>query len=240
MRVAVLSDIHGNIAALEAVLAEVETARVDAVVCCGDVAGGAFSDEALDRLTALGDVRFVRGNADRFAVEGGPLESKRDWPEETRRLGEARLAQLASWPLTFELDVGGVGRTLFCHAVPSDDMPVLTRITPDDAAVQLLAGVEADLVVCGHTHIQFDRRLPGGLRIVNAGSVGMPYEGERGAFWTILGPDVEHRRTDYDVEAAAAAIRAAGGETNEQHAEYLLDPPDPDETTAYFETLRAA
>ena len=240
MRVAALSDIHGNIAALDAVLAEIETADVDAIVCCGDVVGGPFSVEAFERLTALPGVRIVRGNADRFAIEGEPREVGRDWPEESHRLGEARLAEIASWPLTVELDVDGLGRTLFCHAVPSDDMPVITRVTPDEIAAELMAGVAANLVVCGHTHVQFDRRLSNGLRIVNAGSVGMPYEGRQGAYWTILGPGVEHRRTEYDVDTAAVAIRDAGGESNEQHAGYLFEPPDPDETSAYFESLRGA
>ena len=121
---------------------------------------------------------------------------------------------------------------------PSADEPIFTRITPDDEVGDLLGGVEADLLVCGHTHVQFDRLLPTGLRIVNAGSVGMPYEGRRGAFWALLGPTVELRHTEYDVEAAAASIREAGGTTNEQQAGYLLDPPDPDEVSAFFESQR--
>jgi predicted phosphodiesterase len=206
MRVAVLSDIHGNLPALDAVLDEVAAEGVDAVVCGGDVVGGAFSVEVLDRLLELPDVRFVRGNGDRLMLEGTD-EFDVDWEVERRRLGDERLATIAFWQLTAELDFGGLGHALFCHAVPSADEPIFTRITPDEDVVRLLGEIEADLVVCGHTHVQFDRLLPSGLRVVNAGSVGMPYEGRPGAFWAMLGP-------------------------------YLVDPPDPDQVTAFFESQR--
>jgi putative phosphoesterase len=237
VRVAVLSDVHGNLPALEAVLGEVALEGVDAVVCGGDVVGGAFSAEVLDRLAALPDIRFVRGNGDRTVLEGTD-EFGVDWENERDRLGEERLALIASWPLTAELELDDLGRTLFCHAVPSADEPIFTRITPDDDVVTLLGDVGADLLVCGHTHVQFDRVLPTGLRVVNAGSVGMPYEGRQGAFWALLGGEVELRRTHYDVEAAARAIREAGGAVNEQQAGYLVEPPDPDEVSAFFESRR--
>jgi predicted phosphodiesterase len=237
VRVAALNDIHGNLPALEAVLAEVETAGVDTVVCGGDVVGGPLSAEVFDRLAELPDVRFVRGNADRFVLEGVD-EFGLDWDAERRRLGEERLTAVASWPLTVELDIDGLGRTLFCHAVPSADEPIFTRVTPDEAVVEALGEVAANLLVVGHTHVQFDRVLPSGLRVVNAGSVGMPYEGRRGAFWTLLGPGVEHRRTEYDTEAAVAVIRAVDPEAHEQLVGYLLEPPDPDETSRFFENQR--
>jgi predicted phosphodiesterase len=237
VRVAVVSDVHGNLPALEAVLAEVAAAEVDAVVCGGDIVGGPYSVEVLDRLLALPDVLFVRGNADRMMLEGTD-EFGVDWEAERRRLGDERLASVASWPLTAELDFGGLGRALFCHAVPSADEPIFTRITPDEDVVRLLGEVEAELLVCGHTHVQFDRLLPSGLRVVNAGSVGHPYEGRRGAFWALLGPGVELRRTEYDVEAAALAIRELGGALTEQMAGHLVDPPDPDEVSAFFESKR--
>ena len=237
MRVAALNDIHGNLPALDAVLAEVESEGVDAIVCGGDVVGGPFSPEVFDRLTSLPNARFVRGNADREVLEGTDAYGV-DWAAERERLGDERLAVVASWPLTVELDVDGVGRTLFCHAIPSADEPIFTRITPDEDVVGLLGTVEAELLVCGHTHVQFDRLLSSGLRVVNAGSVGMPYEGRQGAYWALLGPSVELRRTEYDAEAAATAIRAVGRPTDEQLAGYLLEPPDPDEVTAYFESQR--
>jgi predicted phosphodiesterase len=237
VRVAVVSDIHGNLPALDAVLAEIEGVEADAVVCCGDVVGAPFSSDVFDRLAALPNLSVVRGNADRMVLEGSD-EFGVDWAGERQRLGEDRLAALASWPLTVELDVDGLGRTLFCHAGPAADEPIFTRITHDEDVGGLLGHVDAEALVCGHTHVQFERRLPTGLRIVNPGSVGSPYEGRRGAFWALLGPTVELRRTDYDVEAAAESIRRAGTSLTDDLARSILDPPDPVETTAYFESLR--
>jgi putative phosphoesterase len=239
MRVAALNDIHGNLHALEAVLAEVEEADADVVVCGGDVVGGPFSAEVFDRLARLPDVRFLRGNADRMVLEGAD-EHGQDWDAERQRLGEARLAEVATWPLTVELEIDGLGPTLFCHAIPTADEPIFTRLTPDEDVVELLGDVAAEVVVVGHTHVQFDRLLPNGVRVVNAGSIGMPYEGRRGAFWALLGPEVEHRRTEYDADAAAAAIREVGGVANEQLAGWLLEPPDADEASRFFESQRTA
>jgi putative phosphoesterase len=239
VRVAVVSDIHGNLPALDAVLAEVEEEGVDAVVVAGDVIGGAFGPAVFDRLRSLPDVRFVRGNADRFVLEGID-EFGEDWAAERGRMGDDRLAAVAEWPLTHEVDIDGLGRALVCHAVPTADEPIFTGITPDEEVAALIGDVDADLVVVGHTHIQVDRRLPSGLRIVNPGSVGMPYEGRRGAFWAILGPTVEHRRTAYDVEAAVASMRTNGAPRPEEQLRLLLEPPDPDETTRFFESQRGA
>ena len=117
MRVAALYDVHGNLPALDAVLAEVADEGVETVVCGGDVVGGPFPAEVLDRLAGLPDVHFVRGNADR-EVLGGTDEHGIDWEVERARLGPERLALVRSWPLTTELDVEGLGRVVFCHAVP--------------------------------------------------------------------------------------------------------------------------
>jgi putative phosphoesterase len=239
VRVAALYDVHGNLPALEAVLAEVERESVDTVVCGGDVVGGPFPAEALDHLSRVPDVWFVRGNADRMVLEGDG-EHGVDWGAERARLGDERIATIAEWPLTVDLELEELGSALFCHAVPNSDDPIFTRITPDEDVIDLIGDLEVDLLVCGHTHVQFDRQLRDGPRIVNAGSVGMPYEGRRGAFWALLGPTVELKHTEYDVEAAAAAIRDTGAPGVEEQAGWLLDPPDPDEATAYFESQRGA
>ena len=236
MRVAALYDVHGNLPALEAVLADPRLPRADVVVCGGDLIAGPMPAACFDRLAALDPpVTFVRGNGDRNAVErieahGGA------WC--AAELGQERLAAVAAWPLTVELDVTG-GAT-FCHATPRSDDEIVTRLTPDDELELALAAARTDLVVCGHTHIQVDRRLAGGRRLVNAGSVGRPYEGVRGAFWALLGENVELLRTEYDVEQAAAAIRASDYPDAEDHAAQLLDPPSADEVSAYFESLRGA
>jgi putative phosphoesterase len=238
-RVAVVSDIHGNLPALEAVLGEIEAESVDAVMCCGDTLGGPFPVEVFERLAVLPDVRYVRGNADRFVLEGTD-EFGEDWAAERERMGEERLAAAATWPLTQALEIDGLGRTLFFHAIPTADEPIFTKITPDEDVAQLIGDVDAHLAVVGHTHVQFDRTLANGLRIVNGGSVGMPYEGRPGAYWALLGPGVELRRTEYDVEAAVADMRANGAPRPEDQLRLLLEPPDPDEATSFFENQRAS
>jgi putative phosphoesterase len=242
VRVAALSDIHGNLPALEAVLAEVEHEGVERVVVAGDSISGPWPVEVLERLLEL-DALVVRGNADRHVLDadggaGDPEAGLARWC--SAQLGRSRLETAAGWPLTRELTIDGLGRVVVCHASPSSDEIIYTSITPASALARLLGGVEADAVVSGHTHIQFDRRLPGGPRVVNPGSVGMPYEGLRGAFWAILGPDVELRRTEYDVEAAVSAIRARRAPVREELLTLLLEPMDRDEATAEFEHLRGA
>jgi predicted phosphodiesterase len=234
-RVAALYDVEGNLAALEAVLAEAAGEDVDVVVCGGDLVTGASPEGVFDRLHELPDVRFIRGNADRMVLHG-EHEYGTDWGAYRRQLGEDRLAAVASWPLTVELDVEGLGRALFCHATPTADDPIYTRLTPDEDLSELLGGVDADVVVCGHAHVQFDRRLAGGPRVVNAGSVGMPFERPPGAYWALLGPDVELTCTSYDVEAAVAEMRAGGAA--EDYLAQLLEPPDGEETTARYEVYR--
>jgi putative phosphoesterase len=214
VRVAALYDIHGNLDALEAVLAEVEAAAPELVVIGGDVAAGPLPGETLDRLAQLGDrVRWVMGNADRELVNAYDRGAR---PEDC----EDPIARLDAWAAqrltrehrdllaSFE-PVVRVGSTLFCHGSPRSDTEIITAITPEARLAPMLEEVAEDVVVCGHTHHQFDRRALG-KRVLNAGSVGMPYEDEPAAYWLWLGPDAELRRTQYDVAAAAVRMRAAG------------------------------
>ena len=239
VRLAALYDVHGNVPALEAVLAEPDVVAADVVLVGGDCVSGPEPAEALDRLRALGDrARYIRGNADRDAVErfespNGDDEIARAQHWVARRLGRERLDFLAGLPLTAVLDVDALGPVLFCHATPQDDETIFTRLTPDERMRELLAGVEQRTVVCGHTHVQVDR-LVDGIRVVNAGSVGMPYEGRPGAYWALLGPDVEHRRTEYDVEAAVAAAADA---PHESFVRYLREPLSADEASETFERM---
>ena len=191
MRVAALYDIHGNLPALDAVLPEVDA---DVILVGGDFVLGPWPAETYERLRSLeGDVRFIRGNADREVAEEKPGRAPPELMEFARgRLPEEALSFLRSLPLTET--IGGV---LFCHATPRNDEEIFTRISPDERWAEALAGVTAEVVVCGHTHVQFDRRV-GDVRLVNAGSIGMPYEREPGAYWALLdGTDVELQRTEY-------------------------------------------
>lgn len=204
MRVAALCDIHGNLPALEAVVPELD---VDLVVVGGDVASGPFPAETLELVRSLPvPARFVRGNADRVLdLEGiaEPNRSARLWVAD--RLGEENLRFLRELPLDAVID--GVH---FCHGAPASDTAPITRLTSEERLRSLLVGVEERVVVCGHTHIQFDRTV-NGMRVVNAGSVGAPWEVDPAAYWLELEDgEPRFRRTDYDVEEAARRIRASG------------------------------
>jgi predicted phosphodiesterase len=213
MRVAVLADIHANLPALAAVLDEPDVASADAVVLLGDIALGPMPAETLDRLAELGDrAAWVHGNCERemvTAFDGGevPGPNGADAAASAGLMGRAHRDRLDGLPLTVTLDIDGLGPTLFCHASPRRDDEMLLVDSPPERWAAALDGVEAGVVVCGHTHMPFDR-LAGGRRVVNPSSVGMPY-GHPGAGWALLGPDVTLRRTMYDAQAAAEVIGAS-------------------------------
>ncbi len=190
MRIATLYDVHGNLPALEAVLAEIPDDAT--IVVGGDVVlGGAQPSEALERLRGLGDrVVWIRGNADRELKPGEPALAPVGLLDATRAaLTDEQIEFLYAQPPTVQID-----RVLFCHATPRNDLDIFTERTPEERLVEIFAGVDADVVVCGHTHMQFERTIAG-KRVINSGSVGMPYEDEPGAYWTL---DLEHRRADYE------------------------------------------
>jgi predicted phosphodiesterase len=228
MRVAVLADIHANLPALEAVLAEPDLADADAVVLLGDIALGPMPAETLDRLAALGDrAVWVHGNCERemvTAFDGGevPGPNGADAAASAGLIGRNHRDRLDGLPLTVTLDIDGLGPTLFCHASPRRDDEMLLVDSPPKRWARALAGVDAAVVVCGHTHMPFDR-LVGRHRVVNPSSVGMPY-GHSGAGWVLLGPDVTLRRTRYDAQAAAQTIQASRYPGAQQWtAEYVLN-----------------
>lgn len=230
MRVAALYDVHGNLPALQAVLADPRCAAADVVVSGGDLVAGPFPAECLDRLEALGDrVRFLVGNGDREVVSPTDEQWSRDvgaWAAE--RLAQGMAERVRSWPATVELEIAGLGAVLFCHATPGSDLTILTRQTLEDDVARELADVSADVVVCGHTHVQYDRSV-GAVRLVNAGSVGMPYEGSPDARWALLGPaGVDLVSTAYDAAAALDDL----GRTGFPLVEQWLAPPLRGEVTA--------
>ena len=227
MRVAALYDVHGNLPALDAVLADVERADVDRIVFGGDVISGPWPAETLARVLGLGErALVVLGNADR-ALE----------PWRREKLGDEGHAVVLGWPLTVSLEIDGLGNVLFCHATPRSDEEIVTRLTPEERLGEILAGVDADVVVHGHVHVRYDRRAVG-YRIVNPGSVGLPYEAQPGAYWAILGPGIEQRRTDYDVDAMIGAARALGfPQLDDLVRSSLVEPIGPDEATEYFERM---
>jgi putative phosphoesterase len=233
MTIAAIYDIHGNLPALDAVLAEIRDADVDQIIVGGDVVPGPMPRETMDRLLELDlPVRFIRGNGDRVvhAQMNGidPDEVPppfRDVIRWTAKQLEARHhAAIASWPAQLEIEIAPLGSVLFCHATPRNDTEIFTRSTDRARLIPVLAGVDADIIVCGHTHMQFDRDVDG-KRIVNAGSVGMPF-GEPGAYWLELGNEIRLRRTSYDLEAAADRIRRTDyPQANHFSLHNVLEPP---------------
>lgn len=243
MRVAALYDIHGNVHALDAVLAEIDHARPDVILIGGDIVAGPFPIEVLERLMGRGDVRFIRGNTER-EILGQGLTPSPSWAERMYwvrdRLSPAHRAFLENLPEQMVLDVQGLGPVLFVHGSPRSDEEIITALTSDQRLSDILTHVKQRFVIGGHTHMQLDRTVDR-IRYVNSGSVGMPYEDEPGAYWLLLGPGIEHRRTDYDLDAATAAIRASDFPDVEDFVtRYLLKHPTPQETAAFFEKITAS
>lgn len=241
MRVAALYDIHGNLPALEAVLDEVRREAVDTIVVGGDVLPGPMPRETLACLRDLDiPAHFIYGNGDRevlsqlAGIDTGLPEQFRDvirWNGE--QVSRQQREWLKDWPAKLHLDIGGVGDVLFCHATPRNDTEIFTRLTPEEKLVPVFEGVGAAVVVCGHTHMPFDRMI-GPIRVVNAGSVGMPF-GDPGAHWLLLGSQIERRLTAYDLDAAAARIRATAYPQAEQFAaNNVLKPPSEEHILAAF------
>ncbi len=242
MRVAALYDIHANLSALEAVLEEVGGAEVDLIVVGGDVFPGPMPRETLKCLLELEiPVKFIRGNGDREVLarmRGAGSGTLPEQAQEVLRWVAEQLSprdqhMLAGWPETVCLSIGGLGEVLFCHATPRNDTEIFARLTSEDGVLPAFAGVEAAVVVCGHTHMQFDRTI-GKVRVVNAGSVGMPF-GEAGAYWLLLGPGVEFRDTKYDLTKAAERIRETKyPQAEEFAARSVLQPPSEREMLEVF------
>src|SRR5882672_6758899 len=233
MRVAAIYDIHGNLPALEAVLQEIRQAEIDHVVVGGDVLPGPMPRETLAYLVDLEmPVQYIFGNGEVALLEQMAAKEPAAVPEPYRpiirwtakQLNPEHEQLLSAWPRTLRVEIDGLGSVLFCHATPRNEDECFTRLTPEDRLLPVFDGLGASVVVCGHTHMQFDR-VVGSTRVVNAGSIGMPF-GEPGADWLLLGPDVQLRHTAYDLAKAAERIRATAFPWPEDFAtQYVLQPP---------------
>lgn len=231
-RVAALYDIHGNLPALEAVLLDVAAAGVDHIVVGGDVVPGPMPRETLARLRDLDrPVSFIQGNgevavfAERVGSYAEPLPDHARtivrWTAHAVRATEA--AFLASWPMLLTLEIDGIGPVLFCHGTPRHHNEIVLATTSESRLRPLFDPLCVPLIVCGHTHMAFDRQV-GTTRLVNAGSVGLPF-GEAGADWLLLGPGVQFRHAPYDLEQAAALVRASEYIDRDAFAMQILQPP---------------
>jgi predicted phosphodiesterase len=243
MRVAALYDIHGNLPALQAVLQEIrqDQGKLDRIVVGGDVLPGPMPRETLTQLLQLDvPVGFIQGNGEVAALaevagrNSGVPERFRGavrWSGE--QLDPEQRRFLTTWPKTFHLHLPGMGDVLFCHATPRNENEIFTRLTPEQRLVPVFADVDAFAVVCGHTHMQFDRMV-GSVRVVNAGSVGMPF-GEPGAYWLLLDENIQLRRTVFDLELAAKRIRASNYPQAQDFAENnVLQPPSEEKMLQLF------
>lgn len=268
--VAALYDIHGNAPALAAVLQELATLHrtepIDALVIGGDTVSGPLPGTTLELLAAVPyPIHLVRGNADREVVDaydalqrGDAAALQRIHPTSVWAAGQLSRTQrdlLAGAQPTVVLEIAGLGRVCCCHGSPRSDEESITRVTSDERLRRILHGTPQPVVLCGHTHVQFDRHLPP-WRVVNAGSVGMPYQDQPGAYWTLLGTvagatdsafdtqssgersSVALRRTTYDADAAAHVIRSATPpmpDAEDFITMILRDPISADAATAQFE-----
>jgi len=229
-RLAALSDTHGNLLALEAVLADIEAQGApDAYWVLGDlVAFCPWPAETLARLRALPDVAFLQGNTDRYTVTGRrpafPIRSPEDWASApgdlaerdanfrwvVERLSYADYEFLRDLPLRLEMDVPGYGRLFAVHATPADDETNIYPDASDEEILSHLAGLDARLLLYGHTHRPVDRAV-GRVRLVNDGSAGLPLDGDPRPAYALLDfeggeCDVALRRVSYNRDAVIAEL----------------------------------
>lgn len=242
MRVAAIYDIHANLPALEAVLEDIRSAAVDCVLIGGDALPGPMPRETLACLRDLQiPSQYIYGNGEIAVLEqmagkvpaavAEPYRPIIRWTAE--QLDSEGERFLSSWPKTVRIQIPGLGEALFCHATPRNENEIFTRLTPAAHLLPIFDNLHASLVVCGHTHMQFDRMI-GGTRVINAGSVGMPF-GQPGADWLCLGPGIELRHTSYDLGKAADRIRQTEyPQAQDFAARNILQPPCEAEMLAAF------
>ena len=214
MRIAAIYDIHGNSPALEAVLQNIYENEVDHIVIGGDVVAGPMPVETLTLLQSITIPKhFILGNAESDVLrhlDGKDINGLSERANEEARWVSEQLSSehkqfLSSWTTTLQLKTDKWGEVLFCHGTPRSDIEIFTSQTPEEKLISIFGNVTASVVVCGHTHMQLDRSI-GRVRIVNAGSVGMPF-GKTGADWLLLDIDINFKHTNYDINKAAERIR---------------------------------
>jgi predicted phosphodiesterase len=232
----------GNLPALEAVISDLHGRGVDLIVIGGDVLPGPMPCETLECLLALNTpVQFIRGNGESAVLAHLAGRNLGKVPEQAResvcwsaeQLSPKLAEFIAVWPSTLRIAIAGIGDVLFCHATPRNDTEIFTRQTPENRLIPVFGNLDVPLVICGHTHMQFDRTI-GRTRVVNAGSVGMPF-GKPGAHWATLCPDVQLIQTGYDLPSAANRVLASAYPQADDFAQRsILRPPMEEEGLALY------
>jgi predicted phosphodiesterase len=241
-RVAVLSDVHANVPALAAVLAEPEVAAAGLVVFCGDLTWGAEPARTVELVAGLGERAVcLRGNAERALLDlarhtRAPARPREEWM--LARHSPVEVEFVAGFAFSAVVTVAGLGPVRFCHGSPRSDHELVTPATPTERFAALAADIDETVIVGGHLHVQFDR-VVAGRRSANPGSVGLPYHhGPPGtAYWALLGPDIALRRTGYDVDESIALGAASGDPLADVIAGMLTDPRAPEEIIEEAESL---
>jgi putative phosphoesterase len=222
MRIAIVSDIHGNLPALEAVLADLQEVRPDMVLHGGDLAlGGPHPVEVVDRIRALG-WPSVLGNTDEALAEEPEVLAKRSAFVEkaaarTRELlGSERIAWLVGRPMEQRAD--GIA---LVHAVPADCWAIVEHDASDDELRKAYGPLDVPIAVYGHIHQPYVRRLDG-LTVVNSGSVSLSLDGDTRATYVVIdGSHIEHRRVAYDLERVAGNMLAMDYPNADKYASWL-------------------
>ncbi|MEQ8364016.1 MAG: metallophosphoesterase family protein [Cyclobacteriaceae bacterium] len=237
MKIAAIYDIHGNLPALEAVIEDINQSQVDQIIAGGDVVLGPMSCECLELLLELNTpVQFIKGNCEVAVLDelsGGfkgklPENVLEDIRWTAQQILPEHREQMKSWPMTINLEIEGLGNVLFCHATPENENDNFTKLTPEKKLLPLFSNIKEDIVVCGHTHMQFDRTI-GKTRVLNAGSVGMPF-GKPGAYWLQLDSEVKFRHLEYDINKAVERIKNTDYPHALQFAESNVKNPPSEET----------
>lgn len=214
MKIAAIYDIHANPVALKAILADIEKNDIDLIIVGGDVISGPMPKETLRLLQDVAaPIKYILGNSESEVLRylnGAEINGLSERADEearwvSRQLTLEQQESIASWSLTEKIELDELGTILFCHGTPRSNVEIITRFTPKEKLKKLFKNIDASVVVCGHTHMQFDRKIDN-IRIVNAGSVGMPF-GKTGADWLLIDSCIYFKHTDYDLEEAAKLIQ---------------------------------
>ncbi|CAG9000270.1 MAG: hypothetical protein CENE_02264 [Candidatus Celerinatantimonas neptuna] len=247
MRIASIYDIHANPFALDAVIQDIKTHHVDLIVVGGDVIAGPLPGKTLAQLQQLAvPAQFILGNAENECLRylsGKPIGELSSHSELVTRWVAAQLSDadqqwIRQWLTTWSIQTDPLGTLLFCHATPKSDTEIVTRLTCDEKIAAQLVEPPASVIICGHTHMPFERTVCT-TRWINSGSVGMPF-GKAGADWLLIDNGIHFMHTDYDTNHAALAMQHTDYPDIQAFIEHnILSVPSENEALQFLEKISA-